>query len=707
MARNEVKVTITGDADKFKRSLAESETGLAAFSAKMDAFGSSMRSAGSRLTAGLTLPIVGAGLVAINFAGQLQDAEAMNSQVFGTMSKDIEKWADTSAEAFGLSKKDAIEWSNQFGIRLVNISGMTKQHAGETSMALTGLAGDLASAFGGPVTDAAAALSSALTGEFEPMKRYGIVINETALKNEYMAQTGKKLTEQLTPQQKQLLTLSLLMKGAATVTGDYSRNADGATNTTKTMRAKFEDLAATLGTKLLPFATKIADWLTQIADKFENLSPKTQNFILIGLALAAALGPVVWFVGVLATAIGGLATALGFLFSPIGLVVAAIVAIGAGLFWLYKNNEGFHDWVNRVASAIKDKLGQAVQWFKDDVWPKLKEAFNDFRENVLPKLKEAWNDFVDNVWPKVVDAFTRFKDEIWPKLVDAFNKFKDDVLPVLVEKFKWFQSEVLPVLMTVAGVAAQMLGMVGENLYRMLNSFITVWGTVISVVTGAFGIVWAVVQANMGTIQAVISSALGVIQGLFTMVSGVLSGNWSKTWDGMKQVVSSAFSGMSAAFGLIFGPFKSGLEMGLNSIKTTFNTVTDGLGSGFKTAFGAIKSAWNNTLGGKSLTMPDLPGLPGRGQTYTFPTLHTGGIVPGPIGQEVFAKLQAGEMVLSIAQVKALGAQPAATMSAGATGSIITVNVTAGVGDPAQIGKQVVAAIRSYEKVSGPSWRAA
>jgi hypothetical protein len=42
---------------------------------------------------------------------------------------------------------------------------------------------------------------------------------------------------------------------------------------------------------------------------------------------------------------------------------------------------------------------------------------------------------------------------------------------------------------------------------------------------------------------------------------------------------------------------------------------------------------------------------------------------------------------------------------AAASGGMVTINVTAGVGDPAAIGRTVVEAIRQYERTSGTSWR--
>ena len=77
--------------------------------------------------------------------------------------------------------------------------------------------------------------------------------------------------------------------------------------------------------------------------------------------------------------------------------------------------------------------------------------------------------------------------------------------------------------------------------------------------------------------------------------------------------------------------------------------------------------------------------------------------MPGRRGAEVMANLQAGEMVLSLAQVDAMRNARAVT---GGGGTVINVTVNAGVGNPAEIGRTVVDTIKAYEARNGVSWRA-
>jgi hypothetical protein len=194
-----------------------------------------------------------------------------------------------------------------------------------------------------------------------------------------------------------------------------------------------------------------------------------------------------------------------------------------------------------------------------------------------------------------------------------------------------------------------------------------------------------------------------MIQGIIQVFTAVISGNWSGAWTGIKNVFSGIWDGIKGIVTFGVQAIKNSLGGVVSWVSQKFGGIGAAISAPFSAGFGAIKSAWNSTIGGRSITMPDLPGLPGRGQTFTFPRLHNGGIVPGRRGAEVMANLQAGEMVLSLAQVDAMRNARAVT---GAGGTVINVTVNAGVGDAAEIGRKTVEAIKAYESRNGATWRA-
>lgn len=580
--------------------------------------GESVTALGKKMTAMVTLPLAGLAVYGVKLAGELQDSQAMSQQVFGKWSKQLDGWAAGAAEGFGLAKGSALDAANQMGIRLRQIGGMTEESAAQTSTSLVQFAGDLASAFGGPVEDAAAALQSALTGEYEPLKRYGIVINDAALQSEYFAMTGHKVKGALSAQQKQQATLSLIMKNGAIISGDYARNADGATNAQKTLTAKLKDAATTIGTILLPYATKLVQWGSDMLERFKSLSPGTQKFIVIVGLLAAALGPLLIVLGSMATAVAAISW-------PVVLVVGLIAALVAGAIYAYKHFEGFRQVVDGLGTAIRTGFAVVVQWVTTTVVPQMQLAI----QNLQPVL-EAAGQFFQALFSRIVQG-VQFMLPIWQSVFRAF---------VAVIQFVW------------------------------------------------------------PLIQNQVAAAMRVVQGIIQIFTAVISGDWSSAWNGIKNAFGGIWDGIRGVVSFGVQAIKNLLSPVVSWVSEKFGGIGAAISAPFSAGFGAIKSAWNSTIGGKSITMPDLPGLPGRGQTFTFPKLHQGGIVPGRVGQEVPAILQAGEAVLPIKAVRNL----AEGRSGGTTYNI---HVSAGISDPAEVGRKVVDAVKSYERLNGAGWRAA
>lgn len=81
-----------------------------------------------------------------------------------------------------------------------------------------------------------------------------------------------------------------------------------------------------------------------------------------------------------------------------------------------------------------------------------------------------------------------------------------------------------------------------------------------------------------------------------------------------------------------------------------FRGVADTIIAAFRSAFNWIARLWNDTVGSLSFRAPSwIPGIGGKGwDVPDIPTFHQGGVVPGTPGQEVIAKVQAGETILPV-----------------------------------------------------------
>ena len=78
-------------------------------------------------------------------------------------------------------------------------------------------------------------------------------------------------------------------------------------------------------------------------------------------------------------------------------------------------------------------------------------------------------------------------------------------------------------------------------------------------------------------------------------------------------------------------------------------------------------------------------------------SFHSGGVVPGPAGSNQLVMAQAGERITARNQ-----SGPSSGGAGGGMGGGITINVTAGVGDPLEIGRTVADVLTEYTRVNGP-----
>jgi hypothetical protein len=188
----------------------------------------------------------------IDAASDLNETVSKSQQIFGTASKSVEQFASNSAKQFGMSKKTAIDAAASFGT-FGKAAGLTGEDLGTFSTDLVALSADLASFSNTTPEEAAMALGAALRGEAEPIRKFGVLMDEASLKQEALALNLISTTkEALTPQQKVLAANALILKQTADAQGDVARTSSSAANQQRIMSATLEDVQAKLGEKLLP-----------------------------------------------------------------------------------------------------------------------------------------------------------------------------------------------------------------------------------------------------------------------------------------------------------------------------------------------------------------------------------------------------------------------------------------------------------------------
>lgn len=416
----------------------KTQTWSANVSQRIKDVGGSMSDLGGKATTYLTLPLVAAGVAAVNYASDLEETKSKASVVFGEMASDVLAWSSTSATAMGMSQNKSLGAASSYGNLFLTL-GLGQKPAADMSMALVQLAADLTSFNNANPEEVLAALQSGLIGETEPMRKFGVNLNEAAVALKAMemglvetnvdavkangllldlekaqiaynkalawygedslqardaAQTMTEIQQRLdetmagstgniSDAAKVQARYALMMEQTTTAQGDFARTADGVANLTKSARAQFEDAAGVLGKQLLPYATQLIQWVSQAITWFQALSPEQQKWIVGFLAIVAVIGPLLVVAGSLITAIGAVIGVIGAITTPVLIVIAVIAALIAVGFLLYQA------WINNWG-GIQEKTASALAFVQGLIQGGL-QFIEDLTTGKLGALSQIWN----------------------------------------------------------------------------------------------------------------------------------------------------------------------------------------------------------------------------------------------------------------------------------------------------------------------------
>lgn len=129
-------------------------------------------------------------------------------------------------------------------------------------------------------------------------------------------------------------------------------------------------------------------------------------------------------------------------------------------------------------------------------------------------------------------------------------------------------------------------------------------------------------------------------------IKGAFSAAWdviSAIWDGMVAGARAVWDGVKAQFTAVVD-FVKGLP---GAIGNAAKGMWDGISNAFKSMIDKLKSWWNSFASALSFTVPDLPGIPGRGETINpIPQLSTGGYTGSVPIDQVAGVVHGGEYVI-------------------------------------------------------------
>jgi hypothetical protein len=303
----------------------------------------------------------------------------------------------------GQSKQDVLNAAGVFGT-FGKAAGLAGEDLGLFTTDFVTLATDLASFNNSTPEEAVMAIGAALRGESEPLRRYGILLDDATLKAEATTLGIYKGNKALTSQQKILAAQSAIYKQSGDAQGDFARTADGLANSQRTLSALFKNFQIQLGQQLLPTMANFANDLIAINQEFKKMpgpvKTATASVFDFVKTVALYLNPLYRFgklIGFVADQINKTTDTTGAYNQALGVSSQQQMRAGDAAAEFNKKLQdtppaagGAKKEVESFAGALKEKLTDALDTAKD----KLADAqtqFQDFATNTSASMLEAFN----------------------------------------------------------------------------------------------------------------------------------------------------------------------------------------------------------------------------------------------------------------------------------------------------------------------------
>ncbi|NIQ91019.1 MAG: hypothetical protein GWM98_04715 [Nitrospinaceae bacterium] len=360
------------------------------------------------------------GFKLIELASDAKETLNVIDAAFKDNKQTVLDWSKTFAKTAGRSTNDMREMAATLGAVLNPLMDGNSEQAAKMSTRLSELAVDLGSFYNAAEPDVLQALRAGLTGEAEPLKRFGVVMNQDTLAAFALSRGIQKNVKDMSIAEKTALRYAFIVDVTSQAHGDAAKTSEGWANASKALRAKIKDIATALGAKLLPHAEKVVnafkDWIEEqggaeavaeiLIKRIEDFWKQGQNLLRIlrkyepliagivaawvaykvALKAVMVMNAIKWILTFgktlkIAAAAQALLNAV-MTANPIGLIIVGIGALIAAIVWLIAN------W-----DLVGPKIDEVVQWFLNGI-DNMIAIFKPWVDKLIGGIKGIWNWFL-------------------------------------------------------------------------------------------------------------------------------------------------------------------------------------------------------------------------------------------------------------------------------------------------------------------------
>ncbi|WP_220015051.1 phage tail protein [Clavibacter michiganensis] len=532
----------------------------------------------------------------ITNASDFQESATAITAVFGDADKTIQDFAANSATSLGQSKNQTLDAARTFGVfgKAAGLSG--GELAGFSTDFIT-LAADLASFNNTTPEEAIEALGAGLRGESEPLRAYGILLDDATLKARATKMGIYSGNDALTQQQKVLASQGEIMAQTSTQQGDFARTSQGLANQQRILKAQTENLSTSFGMLFLPIVLKVVgalnttlvpalfagvDAITAVYDGFRDgktaldLGDKTAGLVSFGVTLRGFADQVGVIFGdvkaKIASAFSGdgsqlstlIGQVVGFVsaLSPLQLVFSAIAPLLPTLLSLS----------GQVAGALTAVLGAALQVLT----PILQNLVEDLvgLAGFMGRNTELVGTFAAAILAGVVALKIYRLTMVAVAAVTKAWAIATKALAVVQAGFNLI-ALANPVAILVVAIAALIAGIV--YLATQTTFFQDLWTNVASF----FSTLW---QATQLIFETVINAIVSFLTGQLLFIQST----WNAIWTGISSFFTGLWNGLVAFVQTVLVALATMILIQVTAVQTIWNTVWQAIGDFLSGIWNAI-----------------------------------------------------------------------------------------------------------------------
>jgi len=187
----------------------------------------------------------------VNMASSVEEMQSKSAVVFGKFVTDVRTQLEKFGDTVGRSTFELEGMASSIQDTFVPM-GFARKEAAKLSVQLTKLAVDVASFNNASDVETMMAFQSALVGNHETVRRFGVVITEATLKQELLRMGITKTADEITNAEKVQARLNLIIAGTADAQGDAERTNTSFANSMKALSAEFQEFMVEAINPMLP-----------------------------------------------------------------------------------------------------------------------------------------------------------------------------------------------------------------------------------------------------------------------------------------------------------------------------------------------------------------------------------------------------------------------------------------------------------------------